>query len=83
MTDFNKDAILELFEFDKKSVLCCAIDEEYITGLINRGATLWFREADREEIVKLDVFKAGYLMLSDSDESLGENNEINFHEKDS
>ena len=64
MTDFNKDAILELFEFDKKSVLCCAIDEAYIIGLINRGAILWFREIDRERVTKLGVFKSGYLMSS-------------------
>lgn len=52
MTDSNKDSILELFELNKKSVLCCSLNEVYITGLINRGAKIWFKESDREEVMK-------------------------------
>ena len=52
MTDSNKDGILELFELNKKSVLCCSLNEVYINGLINRGAKIWFKESDREKVIK-------------------------------
>ena len=44
----NRDAIFEIFDFEKKSVLCDLIDETYIIGLLKRGANLYFREAEQK-----------------------------------
>tara|TARA_B100000401_G_scaffold363233_1_gene261097 strand:+ start:1027 stop:1638 length:612 start_codon:yes stop_codon:yes gene_type:complete len=48
MSEVCKDAILELFEFNNKSVLCLVNDDEYISGLIKRGANLSFLREKKE-----------------------------------
>ena len=55
MSNSNRDAILELFDFNKKKVLCLYIDREYIQGLIIRGAEVWFRESEKDQITKLQI----------------------------
>lgn len=55
MSNSNRVAILELFDFNKKKVLCLFIDREYIQGLIIRGAEVWFMDSEKDQIKKLQI----------------------------
>lgn len=55
MVSSSKDAILELFDFNKKKVLCCSTDLVYIKGLVNRGAEVWLKESDQEKFSQLEI----------------------------
>lgn len=55
MSNRNKDAILELFEFNEKKVLCINIDKTYIHGLIDRGANVWFDESEKKIANQIEI----------------------------
>jgi hypothetical protein len=55
MVNLSKDAILELFDFNKKKVLCYSIDLAHIIGLVNRGAEVWLKKADQEKFSQLGI----------------------------
>tara|TARA_B110000008_G_scaffold279522_1_gene326978 strand:- start:154 stop:723 length:570 start_codon:yes stop_codon:yes gene_type:complete len=55
MSNRDKDAILELFEFNEKKVLCTNIDKTYIHGLIDRGADVWFDESKKKIANQIEI----------------------------
>ncbi len=73
----NMDAIFEIFDFEKKSVLCDLIDETYIIGLLKRGANLYFREAEQKHLEKLNIFEDSHNVIIKSDGDIF-SNRINY-----
>ena len=56
MDDVGNECILEVFDFFKKNVYCCSVNEKRLNGLINRGAVVWVDDANKTKILAMETY---------------------------
>lgn len=61
MNNSTKEAVLELFDFEKKNVFCSFVDQCYMKGLLRRGAVLYFSEKHLKSVEWNKVFSKNEL----------------------
>jgi hypothetical protein len=54
--DLDKEGVLEIFNFSGKHVLFCNFDGAYISGLVNRGASVWLDSVYKNQVYKLKEY---------------------------